>query len=237
MRASFYPILIGLAAIAAPVSASPITVTAGDVGTSYTVNYDGFSDGQVIGGLTGQVTLTLAEVVDNSFKFDYTVTNTSSDPIDASRISIFGFNTDPNILNATSTGLFDQTNTTSNVPSGFGQVDVCFKGAGGNNCSGGGGTGVNIGDSTSGTLTLNFSEAIDQLTLSDFFVRYQAIEGAGQTTSAIGRGTPSTSTGSTSTSTGGTPVPAPAALWLFATALGLLGLRVGRSRRLVATTA
>ena len=236
MRVPFYPILIGLAAIAAPAMATPITVTPANVGSSYTVGYDGYSDGRVIDGLTGQVTLTLAEVVDNSYKFDYTVTNTSSDPIDASRISIFGFNTDPNILDATSTGLFDQTATTANVPTGFGQVDLCFKGAGGNNCSGGAGEGVNIGSSASGTLTLNFSDPLDQLTLSDFFVRYQAIEGAGSTTSAIGRGT-ATPTGSTGGSTGGTPIPAPAALWLFAAGLGVLGLRVGRIRRASSATA
>jgi hypothetical protein len=135
--------------------------------------------------------------------------------------------------------MFDQTATNSNVPSGFGRVDVCFKGAGGSTCSGGGGVGVDMGDTETGTLTLNFSELPDQLTLSDFFVRYQAIEGEGAPGSAIGRGTPSSSTssgstgGSTSggsTSTGGTQVPAPGALLLFAAGLAGIGLRFGRRR-------
>jgi hypothetical protein len=211
--------------------ANVITVTPAAIGTSYTVNYDGFTEGAVINGLTGTATLTLKEADGSRYTFDYTLTNTSTDPIDASRISIFGFNTDPTIASASSTGLFDMVSTSANVPSGFGVVDVCFKGAGGkNSCSGGGGAGLRMGESGSGTLTLNFSSLVDELTLSNFFVRYQGIEGAGATTSAIGRGTVG-STGSTSTgSTGGTPVPAPAALWLFAGGLALAGWRMGRRR-------
>jgi hypothetical protein len=227
--------LAAATAFATSAMASPITVDASNIGQSYTVGYDGYTqETGVIDGLTGQATFTLTGVGDSSYSFNYTIANTSSSPIDGSRISLFGFNTDPNITSATSTGMFDQT-ATGNVPSGFGRVDVCFKGAGGGNCSGGGGVGVDMGDSTSGTLTLNFAELPDQLTLSDFFVRYQSIEGDGAPGSAIGRGTEtgssstSSSTGG-STSTGGTPVPAPGALWLFAAGLAGLGWRFGRRR-------
>ena len=236
---SFTKISLALAAVttfATAAQAAPITVSPANVGQSYTVNYDGFTqETGVIDGLTGQATFTLTGVGENSYAFNYSLTNTSSDPIDASRISGFGFNTDPNITSASSTGVFD-TAASGNVPSGFGRVDVCFKGGGGsNNCAGGGGAGVELGDTGTGTLTLNFSELPDQLTLSDFFVRYQSIEGAGGTTSAIGRGTPSTSStgggnppSSSGGSNGGTPVPAPGALWLFAAGLAGLGIRYGR---------
>lgn len=217
-----------LLASATAAQANVITVSAADVGNSYTVGYDGFTGGQTIDGLTGQTTFTLAGVTGNTYSFDYSVANTSSDPIDASRISIFGFNTDPDISSASATGEFD-TAASGNVPSGFGQVEVCFKGAGGPNCSGGGSAGVEIGDSTTGSLTLDFADALTELTLSDFFVRYQSIDGPGMNGgSAIGRGTVSTSGGSTST--GGTPVPAPAALGLFAiAAAGVLGRRTRKT--------
>lgn len=239
-----FAFIAAAAAFAAPAFAGPITVSAANVGQSYAIGYDGYTQGTgVIGGLTGQGTFTLTGVGTNSYTFSYSLANTSSNPITNSRISGFGFNTDPNISSASSTGVFDSA-ASGNVPSGFGSVEVCFKGGGGSsNCAGGGGAGVNIGDSGTGTLTLNFSELPDQLTLSDFFVRYQSIEGAGSMTSAIGRGTPSSSTSSsstststssgasTSTSTGGTEVPAPNALWLFAAGLAGIGLRFGRRRR------
>jgi hypothetical protein len=223
--------LAAAALSATAANASIITVTPADVGTSYTVNYDGFADGSTIPGLMGQTVFTLTGTTGNSYSFDYTVRNTSTDPITASRISGFGFDTDPNISSATSTGEFS-TEASGNVPSGFGRVDVCFKGGGGaNNCAGGGSGGVELGDSASGSLTLNFTEMLDQLALSNFFVRYQSIDGAGAPDSAIGRGTPvsssggSTGGGSTGGSTGGTPVPAPAALGLFVPAVGALMLR------------
>jgi hypothetical protein len=227
------PIAIAAAVLlAGTASATAITVDPSNIGASYTVDYDGFADGSVINGLTGEATFTLTGATANSYTFAYSVENTSAAPIDTSRISIFGFNTDPTISGATSTGDFGIIATNANVPSGFGQVDVCFKDGGGtNSCSGGGGGGVNIGDTGTGTLTLNFSSAVNELTLSDFFVRYQSISGGGAPGSAIGRGTTtSTSTGSTGGSTGGTPVPAPAALWLFAAGLAGLGWQFGRRR-------
>ena len=214
---------------AATANANIITVDEDDIGNVYSVNYDGFSDGSIIEGLTGEADFTLTAFDGTSVTFDYAVTNTSGDPIDTSRISIFGFNTDPNISGATVSGDFNQTAYDSNVPSGFGSVDVCFKDAGGPNCSGGGSTGVQIGETATGSLTLSFSSAIDQLTLSDFFVRYQSISGGNAPSSAIGRGTVSSS--STSTSTGGTPVPAPAAPLLFALGLGFIGWRYGWKAR------
>lgn len=215
----------------ATASASVITIDAGDVGNVYSVNYDGYADGSIIEGLTGEADFTLTAFDGTSVTFDYAVTNTSGAPIDASRISIFGFNTDPNISGASVSGDFTKTAFSSNVPSGFGTVDVCFKGSGGSNCSGGGGTGVTIGETATGSLTLTFSSAIDQLTLSDFFVRYQAISGGNAPGSAIGRGTASSSSTSTSTSTGGYPVPAPAAPLLFALGLGFIGWRYGWKAR------
>ena len=192
---SFPKITLAVAALlvsATAANASIITVSPDDVGQSFTVDYDGFTEGQTIDGLTGQTPFTLTGVTGTTYNFDYEVANTSSDPIDDSRISIFGFNTDPNISDASATGEFDRA-ASGNVPSGFGQVEVCFKGSGGPNCSGGGSAGVELGDSTTGTLTLDFADALTQLTLSDFFVRYQSIDGPGMNGgSAIGRGTVST---------------------------------------------
>ena len=81
------------------------------------------------------------------------------------------------------------------------------------------------GQTGSGTLSLSFASAPTSLTLSDFFVRYQSITGAGSVTSATGAGTITSSGGST----GGTPVPEPGMIGLFG--LGLIGLALARRRQ------
>ena len=194
--------------------ADVISLTSGDVGKSFTVNYDGHTSGPSINGLTASIEFTLTGVSGNNYSFNYSVTNTSTIPITSARISGFGFNTDPNITGATSTGIF---NTVGSGNAGnLGNIDVCFKAGGGSaNCSGGGGGGVDLGGNAGGTLTLNFGSAFSSIQLSDFFVRYQTIDGAGDIQSAVGTGTV-------------TPVPEPADLALFG--IGAAGLMIGWRR-------
>ena len=165
------------------------------------------------GSLQSQITLT--GVTGTSYTFSYSVKNTTSDPVD-SRVSSFGFNTDPNISSASSTGAFAYTTLNSTYPNGIGQIDVCFKDANTGSCAGGGNGGLVDGVSGSGTMSLNFSKPITSLTLSDFFVRYQSVAGAGNVTSASGAGTLTSTGGSTS---GGTPVPEPDMLALLGAGL------------------
>lgn len=205
--------------------ADAITLDSGDVGQSFTLSYNGMADGNTVTGLTGSTTLTLTSITGTSYNFNYSVTNTTSNPVD-SRISSFGFDTNPDISGATSTGTYNTALIGGNVPSPFNTVDVCFKSGGSNSCSGSGG--VLDGQTGSGTLTLSFASAPSSLTLSDFFVRYQSITGAGNVTSATGAGT-ITSSGSTGGSTGGTPVPEPGMIGLFG--LGLIGLALMRRRQ------
>jgi len=223
----FARIAAGLAAatafsFAAPAFADSITFGASDIGTAYTLNYDGFSDGTSISGLTGSTTFTLTGISGNDYTFDYSVTNTSSSPVTGSRISSFAFNTDPTISAATSTGAFSYTTLNSSYPNGIGAIDACFKDAGTGSCSGGGGGGLSIGESGSGSFTLSFSQPVSSLALSDFYVRYQSITGVPGIGSASGSGTLTSSGGSTSS--GGTPVPEPDMLGLMAGALVVIGL-------------
>lgn len=206
--------------------ADAIVLDSGDVGSSFTVGFDGFDGSGTIAGLRGSAIFTLTSLTSNSYTFGYTINNTSISPLTSSRISGFGFNTDPNISGASSTGAYNIVGTTSNVPN-IGTVDVCFKDGGGtSNCAGGGGGGVTLGSTGSGSLTLSFASALTSLNISDFFVRYQSITGTNANTpsSAVGSGTISTSGGST----GGVPVPEPGMLGLFM--LGAAGLWFRRRR-------
>lgn len=200
--------------------ADAIVMDSSNIGSAFIVNYNGFDGSGPINGLSGLATFTLQSVTANSYTFNYRVANNSTSPITTSRISGFGFNTDPTLSGASSTGAFNIVGTNSNVPN-IGVVDVCFKDGGGtNSCAGGGGGGVTLGGTGSGLLTLNFASALTSLSLSDFFVRYQSITGVNANTpsSAVGSGTVSSSGGSS----GGTPVPEPGVMGLFM--LGVAGL-------------
>ena len=193
-----------------------ITVS-GAAGGSTTINLDGFGGDPavVIPGLTSTLKITFNGFSGNTATFSYEVANTSSAPITASRVSIFGFNTNPDISGGSATGTFASVNAGSgNVPN-FGNVEVCF---GGSNCAGGGGGGVNLGSTGTGTFTLNFGSALTELTLSNFYVRYQSIAGAGNTTSAIGRQTP--------------PVPEPGTWAMMLVGFGAVGFAMRRGRKI-----
>lgn len=207
-----------MAGQALTITATDVTVTSADVGQSFTILYDGQSSGSTISGLSATSVYTVQSVGPKSITLSVAVSNTSSNPITASRVSVFGFDTNPNVKSATATGAFGTTVLGGSLPSGFGSIELCVKNGQGNNCSGGGGTGITIGQSGNATLTLNFNNSLPAsgVTFSNFGVRYQSIAGAGRTTSAVGVGTPQTP-----------PVPEPASMAVF----GLGALMVGAAMR------
>ena len=224
---------------ATPALADAITLNSGDVGKSFSFNFNGIADSMEIANLTSTATFTLTGSTSNSYTFNYSLSNTTSDPL-TSRVSSFAFNTDPTISNASSTGAFSYTTLNSSYPNGIGAIDVCFKDAATGSCAGGGSGGLLDGATGTGSLTLNFSQPLTSLTLSDFFVRYQSITGAGNVTSASGSGSLSSTTsggtsggttsGGTTTSSGGTSVPEPGMVGLMGGALLLLAMRSRRRK-------
>ena len=224
-------------ALAAPALADPITLGADDVGSSFSIDFDGFSGDSsgTVDGLTGTLTLTLDSVTGDAYNFSYTMDNTTGGGL-TSNISSFAFDVDPDISGASVDGAYSYSFVTDgrgsdpSYPNQIGTVDVCFKAKDSGSCSNGGG--VAEGDSGSGTLSLFFDPSASEITLSDFFLRYQGITGAGGVTSATGQQTSSTTTGGTPPggTTSGTQVPAPGMLGLLGLAMAALGFMRRRRR-------
>lgn len=165
--------------------------TGGTSGGAQTISLDGLTDGPtLIPGLTANLTLTFASVTNGglTYNFLYDLFNSSSAPITASRVSSFGFNTDPSVSGGSVTGTFTQFDLGDNYPIiPDPQACVFAPNGPGGVCTGSGG-GVDIGQHGTGTLSLNFSSAPTggTITLSNFVDRYQSIVGAGNVTSAVG---------------------------------------------------
>jgi len=167
-------------ALAAPAGA--VTITSADVGDTGTGTFNGLINGTTpVPELGGSLMLGLTTVNfnTNTWTFSYSLTNTTDAPW-TSEISAFGFNVDPTLNSATSTGYFPKAVMNVNVSGGVGTMDFCA--TAGPTCNGGGSNGL-VNDATgTGTFTLDFDGTANSstvITLDDFFIRYQAINGPG----------------------------------------------------------
>jgi hypothetical protein len=224
LRTSFIALGLIASAGAASPAAAAITVGAGasatitsdtTIGDNFTLNFDGSENGAVIPGLTSSLTLTFEGIQNNSYVFDYSLTNTSSSPTTSSAVTAFGFDINPNATLSSSSvdGTFSVVSS-GQVSQGY-NLEMCFKNGQNNNCAGSpGNQGVALGDTGTGTITLGFSSLPDSITLSDYLVRYQAVNGSG---SAIGQPTPA--------------VPEPSTWAMMLLGFGAVGVSMRRTRR------
>lgn len=177
-----------------------------------------------IPGLTSTLTLTFLNSVlsggNSVFNFSYSIANTST-IAGGSRLSLLGFDIAPNIARngATVTGSFTSTDS-GNVPIfsnflGNGPAELCLLSGG--SCAGGGNGGVLAGQTGGGTLALQFAGVVNDVTLSDFVVRYQSFDYQG-INSAVGIST---------------AVPEPGTWMLMIAGIGLMGWQLRRRRQAV----
>ena len=161
-----------LCALASSANAD-FVLTPAQEGQSGVVNYVGIGNS----ALTASITFTLADVnaATNTWSFGYALDNTTAAPW-TSRVSTFGFSTDPALLSAAITAGTVFTNDASgNVPN-LGPVQFCATGS--NNCAGGAGEGVLPGDGiVTGAFNIDFADnlALASVTFSDLFVRFQSV--------------------------------------------------------------
>jgi hypothetical protein len=217
-------------------AADPIVVNA--AGDLVQVSFDGNVDETPITGLSAELSLDFLGFTYDVGLFSYTtasflatVANTSTSPVTASRVSAFGFDVNPDIWwGDTNSLVFDEVLTGSIFPNQAGSVEVCVTG---NTCTGGGGSGVSMGDVLSFNLMLHFTGLVDELTFENFKVRYQGLEGISQGTSGTGLGDGTLSQipdpGGDRPDTG--TVPEPATILLLGAGFGLAARRYRRRLR------
>lgn len=216
-----YTVLMLLATFTAfTANAVPITATSS---SDFTIKYDGIGGNpvSVVNGLSAEVRFHNFSFSDDGSNttviFDFDIFNTSSNPVETSRVSTLGFDTTPDIESGSSvSGVFDTVTYSGNVPN-QGRLEFCFSDV---NCAGGGSGGVTIGQvlGNEGTAMLLYDGVLSAVTFDKFTVRYQSVSCiTGYTGNCPG-----------SASGSGSSIPEPGTFALLS--LGLVGVSAFRLR-------
>lgn len=208
------------AKIIAPTSG--ITFAQGVGGQEFLVNYNGYVNEIEQDGLTAAGRFRFLGSTDSHTQRTWNfgivkLENTTSLPTVSSRLSVYGFNTDPDAARVDAFGYFNYVREDQNVP-GLGIREVCIKAVTAKSCAGGGGLGLAPNEFTTGGGFTIVTDLQSPLTLDKFFVRYQSVA-VGMQTGLSGVGTGLV-----------TAVPEPGQWALMIAGFGLIGGAM-RSRR------
>lgn len=221
--------------LAATASSAGSLQSVDSVGDTFTINFNGIVDygnpqtATVMPGLsaTGQFTIMSwtynATTLKTTVSFDIVIDNTSNASIwQNAVVTSIGFDTDPNALSGTSTGVFTKFVSGGFFPTGAQfSVEYCASGNK-NNCNGPGNTPLNVNNlNGTATVTMTFAGNISNLDFSNFGIRWQAL-GSTQLGLSSGSGI-----GVETTPPVTPPIPEPAAMAVF----GLGALMVGAALR------
>ena len=205
------------------VASAGVVINSSAAGLSFQMGYTGLVNGTVTNNVTAQGTFGFTGVSNGgkTYNFTYNLLNNSNYD---SRLSSFGFNAAPDISSVSSTGYFGYASTNTNYPQ-LGNIEICFTAVSNGTCTGNGaGLTSNPDQSGSGTFALTFANVMSSIELSDFAVRFQAIN------PTINGSSSGVGTGSLIGLDGGvvSAAPDPATWMLMLTGFGLVGYSMRR---------
>lgn len=156
--------LLGLGLGSAANAATTQTLSSGDAGTSWSVDFAG-------SGVSGTGTFKLTSVSSDIWYFDLTISNNITANSSGSRLVSLGFDTDPNAAIAI-------TNVGTNVwavGSGQGALGTELCVWDGNNCNGGANQGLGEGQSDTIGFKLTTAASTQSLSFDNFMVKFQSV--------------------------------------------------------------
>lgn len=232
MRMTFGLLFAAAACAALAPANAAVNLTSGDVGDSFTIDFDGAAGTPAAAGVLTSITYTLTAVSADlkAYSFDYAVANTSAT---AARSVSYGFNVGGTggAALASVTGLSGTFDVLALGKTLEGHaVDVCFKvGGNSNNCNGGANAGVLKDGTGSGSFTLNFSGAANEIAFDDFLMKYQSVAVLDDSSTRV--------PGALHVDPGTPAVPEPATWAMLVLGFGLVGAGMRRRRMLMAASA
>lgn len=203
-----------VAAMFAGGAAQAATVSPGAIGTTFTYDFAKTHEGVNLSAVSlWKLTDYTSDATDALWTFQVDVTNTTVDQAGDNRLTIWGFDTDPESSvnkgdKPASDWFFAQD---SQVP-GLSKYQICANSNHDKNCSGGGGDGLSEGAGVTFNFTIKTALA-DPLKFTSLFVRYQSVGHKDGSIAFVGVEREPVA-----------PVPLPAAGFLLLGGLGALGL-------------
>ncbi len=168
----------------------------GDIGRWFDINVGGNIEGSDYSGLSStfrmnvsefnvgngvsQVILDVEGYVGLKAYSPFNITAPDADLFESYRVSVFGFQIDPDFSDIAVSGAFDTTVIDKDIKANGGvDIDVCFNDGGPTkNCNGGANGGIWNGTMETFKITLDFDKEITSFNMSNFGVRYQSIDSA-----------------------------------------------------------
>lgn len=213
----------------APVAQSALitSFTFNEIGDTVTINYGGNIESTDVEGLSATTVYELTGTGTNSLTFSVSIFNMADTAFwETARISAIGFDADVQLNGAETDNADWVAVMDSAFPNSYGSIDLCFKTGQKNNCQGGTGGGLSLGeDPLTFNFDLTFDDSVPPVNFSNFGIRWQSLTSVdGEFRGASGTGTPVNGNGDIPPQ----GVPEPGALALLGLGLGLMGFMVRR---------